>query len=87
MADQISTYLVDDAYAPPTPRPELQQYDPYQTYDLICADTVYTGLQVSTTYIPPPSPILMRSFLAVDMYFPNRLIEPVNFAEIAASYP
>jgi hypothetical protein len=40
MAEPISSYLVDDLYAPLTPKPSLQQYDNYQTYDVYCLDYV-----------------------------------------------
>jgi hypothetical protein len=78
MASPISTYLIDDNYAPTIPKPALQQYDNYQIYDLYCVDrpiSIVDGYDFEAyKYVTPSSSNnSMQSWLAVQRYSPDRI--------------
>jgi hypothetical protein len=80
----ISLYLstAGDNYAPANSKPELQQYCPYQNYNLHCVDVSYQ-LTKNNIFIGN-SVEQQKSFLAVDAYDPN--VIKCDFNQIANDY-
>jgi hypothetical protein len=84
MAQSIQDYLLaaNDGDIPPVSKPSLQQYDPYQIYDLYCVDiaidkTNYDGSHQKVVK-------LKTSFLAVQAY--SYLPIRCNFNAIIEQY-
>ncbi len=78
MVNPISAYLIDDNCAPEIPKPALQQYDPYQVYDLYCVDRpfeIIDGYDYETweRFTPSTNKGLMQSWLAVQRYSPDSI--------------
>jgi hypothetical protein len=74
----------NDPYTPAESIPSLQQYNPYQIYDMHCVDIVYS----QTTNDNPPTTFIdkHKSWLAVQAFDPTGSI-PCNFAQIVLNYP
>jgi hypothetical protein len=87
MADLISVYMADDPYTPSISKPELQQWDNYQIHDLYCIDVIYEPITISGVTISPPPSLILKSFLAVEVYHPSSVLTPVDFTLIAKLYP
>ncbi len=81
MTQPISDYLIDqfgnpDPYAPPVPKPDLQQYDNYQIHDLYCTDLIFSDNQN----------VIFQHFLAVEAASPLGNIL-CDFTAIAIAHP
>lgn len=83
MYDEISMYIGDDAYAPPIPKPSLQQYDNYQIYDMYCFDTL-SQRNSTKNGIEILSKTNIRT-IAVQAYSPSPIL--CNFDAIVRRYP
>lgn len=71
-----------DSYAPVVPKPELQQYAPYQNYNLHCVD-VTSEVKKNNIFVENVVE-QQKSFLAVDAYDPN--VIKCDFNQIANDY-
>lgn len=82
----IQSYLVgaDDKYAPLLPKPELQKYDNYQTYDVYSTDSNFR-----ITFNNEPSYIRsnqLKNLVAVEVFSPLGKAR-LDFKTIAETYP
>ena len=73
---------IEDEYLPTIPKPSLQQYDPYQIYDLYCRDILYIDNETGND----PPVVLMKDFVAAQHYSPSGIIL-CDFRQIALMYP
>jgi hypothetical protein len=82
----VDFYLnaLGDEYAPSVPKPELQQYSPYQTDDIYCVDVTNRITNQSGEIIDTRKNELQET-LAVQAYAIEPI--PVNFNQIAKDYP
>jgi hypothetical protein len=78
MPQPINDYLVGHTYAPPVPKPSLQQYDNYQIYSIVSEDTIYPDKETPD--------ILNKHIVSFQVYNVSGLI-PVNFKQIVSTYP
>jgi hypothetical protein len=85
VAESVDYYLsyLGDEYKPNVPKPELQQYSPYQTDDIYCTDITYlTTYSVGGTRTDI---FKNQTQLAVQAY--GITLIPCNFNQIAQNYP
>lgn len=72
----------EDSYLPVNSKPELQQWDNYGIYDLICTDSIYSTY--SSNVITRVRKRKLQNFLAVQAYS----VVPIScdFQAIASTY-